>query len=77
MQISIESMLLQFRERATHLEIVDTPHSLATPLQWLASWITLNRARLSEEDMVILCGIGAMIHREQVAKGAATKSPKR
>ncbi|QIL73190.1 hypothetical protein G7048_24260 [Diaphorobacter sp. HDW4B] len=77
MQISIENMLLQFRERATHLEAVDTPHSLNTPLEWLAGWITLNREKLTEEDMVVLCSIGAMIHREKLIKESTSRSRKR
>ena len=77
MQISIENMLVQFRERATHLEAVDTPHSLNTPLEWLAGWITLNREKLTEEDMVVLCSIGAMIHREKLSKEAKARVRKR
>ena len=76
MQISLENMLLQFRERATHLEAVDTPHSLNMPLEWLAGWITLNRSKLTEEDMVVLCSIGAMIHREKLIKEASGRPRK-
>ena len=77
MQVSIEKVLQQFGERATHLEAVDTPRSLHTPLEWLAGWITLNRAKLSEEDMIVLCSIGAMIHREKLIKEASARTRKR
>ena len=56
--------ITQFEQAAALLDIAGDQASLDDAITRLAAWMDLARAHLSEDDRMVLTGIGGILYRE-------------
>lgn len=57
-----------FQHRAEMLDMQGSKAGTDEALVQLASWIDLERDKLSEDDLAVLVGVGAMLYRDGLAR---------
>jgi hypothetical protein len=60
----LHPVIEMFATRARLLEAQEDPSGLDDAIAHLAAWIDQCRGRLSEEDLAVLNGVGAVLYRE-------------